>query len=389
MELSLFFDSEIIDGEYDRTYNSEDWARYFRSFIGNGIFANPSSNLQIISDRNDMTIIVKQGKAFIDGRYYENTDELILTVENADGVLNRIDRVVIRLDYTTREIKTIIKKGTNASNPIAPTLQRDFDIYELSLATINVVKGATRILQADVTDTRMDSALCGIVTGMIEQIDVTNLFAQYDSAFNLWFETVQGNLSGDVAGNLQNQIDNLVNKYFDKTTTGEQQIAGNLMLTNNKGIGSYTTDGLVNWLLYLGADNKTWVGNNKIPLVLASNVTPQISIGGVLHTVYHSGTGAINGTILKATTDVICERYGNLGYFTHAQDSTLGTTLLLKNSNGGALNLTNNDWLVYTSKNGAKRVVVQLNESMGTDGNYRIWWGAESTRPKTGIQFCF
>lgn len=403
MELSLFFDSEIIDGEYDRSYNAEDWARYFRSFIGNGVFANPSSSLQVISDRNDMTILIKQGKGFIDGYFYENTDDLILLVDVADGVLNRMDRVVLRLDFNNRDISVQIKKGNFQSVPVAPSLQRDFDIFELSLATITVNKGVSKITQADVTDTRMDSALCGIVKGVIEQIDVTNLFAQYQSAFEQWFDTVKGTLEGDVAGNLQVQIDDLetefaklnedivsqFSKYFDKTNTGEQAIEGNVMLRNNKGIGSYTTDNVTSWLLYLGEDNKTWVGNNKIPLVLASNVTPQISIGGVLHNVYHSGTGTINGTVLKATTDVICERYGNTGYFTHANDSKLGTGLLIKNSNGGALNLTNNDWLVYTSKGGANRVVVQINESMGIDGNYRIWWGQESSRPKTGIQFCF
>lgn len=389
MEMYSFFDAELIDGEYDRLYNAEDWARYFRSFIGNGIFANPSNNLQVISNTNDMNIIIKQGKAWVDGYFYENSDDLPLSVDVADGVLNRIDRVVVKLDFTNREIKTYIKKGELASTPQAPSLQRDFDVYELSLATININKGATRILQADITDTRADLELCGIVSGLVKQIDTTDLFAQYDSAFNLWFETVQGSLSGDVAGNLQAQINNLSNKFFDKTDTGEQQIDGNLMLSNNKGIGSYTTDGVTNWLAYIGQDNKAWIGSNKIPLVLSSSVNPVVNVGNNTYNVYHSGTGNINGTILKATTDVICERYGNTGYFTHAQDTKLGTGLFIKNSGGGGLYLTNNDWLVYESKNKAQRVVVQINESMGIDGNYRIWWGAEGNRPHTGIQFCF
>lgn len=403
MELSLFFDSEIIDGEYDRSYNAEDWARYFRSFIGNGVFANPSSSLQVISDRNDMTILIKQGKGFIDGYFYENTDDLILLIDVADGVLNRMDRVVLRLDFNNRDISVKIKKGDLQSTPTAPSLQRDFDIYELSLATITVGKGVSKITQADVTDTRMDSELCGIVKGVIEQIDVTNLFAQYDSAFKEWFDTVKGTLEGDVAGNLQVQIDELESdfsklneqivtqfaNYFDKTNTGEQVVEGNIILRNNKGIGSYTTQGVVRWLTYIGQDNKVWVGNTNLPLVLASSVVPVIGVGSSTYTLYHTGSSQITSQVLKATTDVICERYGNTGYFTHANDSKLGTGLLIKNSNGGALNLTNNDWLVYTSKGGANRVVVQINESMGIDGNYRIWWGQESSRPKTGIQFCF
>ena len=57
-----------------------------------------------------MTISIDIGKAYINGYYYENTTKLVKTIDVADGVLNRIDLVVLRLDFTNREIKTYVKK---------------------------------------------------------------------------------------------------------------------------------------------------------------------------------------------------------------------------------------------------------------------------------------
>lgn len=207
MERSSFFNAELKGEEYDRVYLAEDYARYFASFIGNGVFPTPSSNLQVVADGTTMNLTLKLGKAWINGYFYENTEDLLLNVDVADGVLNRIDRVVVRLDFINREIKTYIKKGSFASSPVAPTLQRDSDMYELGIADIKINKGATKIVQADITDLRQNSNYCGLVSGVVEQIDTTNLFTQFQSSFDLWFEHIKGQLSEDAAGNLQLQID--------------------------------------------------------------------------------------------------------------------------------------------------------------------------------------
>jgi hypothetical protein len=220
MEKSSFFNS-VLDqnGNPDRPYLAEDFARYFSAVIGNGVFPNPSNNLQVISN-NNMTITIKQGKAWINGYFYYNTDDLILPIEVADGVLNRIDRIVLRLDFINREIKAKVKKGTFASSPTAPILQRDADAYELAFADITVNKGTISITQGSITDKRLDNSLCGIVHGVVDQVDITTLFNQYtvgfqqkelqfEQEFQTWFATIQGQLAGDVAGNLSNQIINL------------------------------------------------------------------------------------------------------------------------------------------------------------------------------------
>lgn len=199
-EKSSFFTS--LNG--DRKYKSTDFAEYFSSFIGNGVFPNPSTNLQVLSN-NDMTITVKSGKAWINGYYYNNTDDLILSVEYADGVLNRIDRVVIRLDSVNREISTKIKKGVFSSSPIEPVLQRDADAYEICIASVLVNNGSISISQSNIIDTRMDTELCGMVNSLIK-VDSTILTDKLERDFYDWLDTIQGVLDEDTAGNLLNRI---------------------------------------------------------------------------------------------------------------------------------------------------------------------------------------
>lgn len=198
---SGFFNS--ING--DRKYDAGRFAEYFASFIGNGVFPNPSTGLQVVAN-DDMTVTVKPGKAWINGYILINDDDYILQLDPADGVLNRIDRVVARYDTTDREIRLQIKKGTPASSPVDPGLQRDADAYELGLADIYIGKGAISISQANITDLRFNNNYCGIVKGTVDQIDTTNLFAQYDDAFNTWFETVKDVLDDNTAGHLLNLI---------------------------------------------------------------------------------------------------------------------------------------------------------------------------------------
>lgn len=196
----------------DRKYKAYHFAEYFASFIGNGIFPNPSTNFQVIENTN-MTVALKDGKAWINGYYAVNEGPVIISLANADGVLNRIDRIVLRYDTENRIIDFALKQGAFATNPVAPSLQRDADAYEIALADIYVGKGVTAITQANITDQRLNKDLCGIVHGTVDQVDTTTLFNQYQSFFDTWsvqkktefeawVDTLEGILSGDVAGNL-------------------------------------------------------------------------------------------------------------------------------------------------------------------------------------------
>lgn len=256
MERSSFFNA-ILDSEGtpDRTYLAEDYAKYFASFIANGVFPNPSTGLQVMAN-GDMTVTIRRGKAWINGYYYENTDDYTLSVDVADGVLSRLDRVVLKLDFLNRTIKAYVKKGQFASSPVAPNLQRDSDAYEIALADVKINKGSIKIVQSNVTDLRLNKDLCGIVHGTVEQVDTTTLYNQIQSdlsqfkgvseadfsnwsaeqketlkqfiskselnyndwsdeqkqLFNAWFDSVRNTLDEDTAGNLLNLINGKAEK---------------------------------------------------------------------------------------------------------------------------------------------------------------------------------
>lgn len=182
MEKSSFFNS--VSG--DRTYKAEDWANYFASIIGNGVFPLPSTGLQVVVDEG-MNIKVKAGKAWINGYFYNNTTDLTVTIATADGVLNRIDRIVVRWDLTNRTITAETKSSTASASPSAPALQRDADIYELCLADVYVAAGVTAIAGSAITDQRLNTSICGVVAGVINTIDTTAFNAQLQA----WFTEYQ------------------------------------------------------------------------------------------------------------------------------------------------------------------------------------------------------
>lgn len=184
-----FFDS--VNG--DRKYNADQISDYFLKLISNGVFATPADAMQVQA-ASGMNVNVSAGWGFINCKWINNDAPYSLTLDASDVVLNRIDRVVLRLDPSTavRSIVIAVKKGTPASSPQPPALtQTAGGVWELSLAQIAINAGATAITQADITDERANTSVCGWVTGLIDQIDTTNLFAQYDSAFNSWFATIK------------------------------------------------------------------------------------------------------------------------------------------------------------------------------------------------------
>lgn len=282
MEQCGFFDANLVGEEYDRVYLAKSFAAYFASFIGNGVFGGISDALQIQAQPTpNMQVIACSGQGWINGYWYENTDELSLTIDVADGTLNRIDSIVLRFGTAERAMWIEVHKGTAAVTPTAPALVRSADYYDLQLATVSIPAGAISITQARITDTRMNNEVCGWVTGLVDQIDTSTLFAQFEtyfeefkeyyesdyanwtdakkadwlywvsqqendftdwseeqmddfdswysshttqwqSEFDVWFAEVKGQLSEDVAGQLQLEIDTVNDElvgYSASTTT--------------------------------------------------------------------------------------------------------------------------------------------------------------------------
>lgn len=153
-----FFNADLINGKYDRTYNAEDWAEYFASFIGNGV-SFQQGNLQV-SSSTGMEVIVSPGIAFINGYRYANTSPLNIKINLANGTYSRITSIVIELNLAERQITCLALDGTPSPSPVSPQLTTNQSIYQLQLATILIPPATTQIINSNITDTRGDKTVC-------------------------------------------------------------------------------------------------------------------------------------------------------------------------------------------------------------------------------------
>jgi len=195
-EDTLYFpyNSEIEDtGEKDRLYDSQDFADYFRQFIGNGVYPNPATGLKVESLNDSMVLTVRMGAAFLLGRLYMQKKDFQFPVTPAHLTLGRRDILVIRHDIVARTSQIHYIAGTPASTPLVPPIIRTDDVFDLQLCTITVNPNAKVITQANILDTRQNNAVCGIVSGVVQQADTTDLFNQYLTYLNeqiaLWNQT--------------------------------------------------------------------------------------------------------------------------------------------------------------------------------------------------------
>lgn len=229
-----FFDA-VYDsgtGTYDRTYTAEQMSLYFKGLVSDGVIANVG-NMMAVTPGSGMTVQVGTGRMFIDSRWLQNSSALSISISAAHATLARKDIIVARLDYSNRLISIVAKNGTPAATPTAPTVQRDGTYFEMKLAEIYINAGATSIAAANITDTRQNENVCGYVTGLVDQIETSGMWAQLQSDFETWFDTMKDQLTTDAAGNLQTEIDALDTRVSTNTQVGSTAL-NNIATINSK-----------------------------------------------------------------------------------------------------------------------------------------------------------
>lgn len=219
--------------EYDRAISSAPLRELIKRLFSDGVLPDKSTDLlvqyvgstrvsgDVEGAAQSYNVVVNPGFGICNGclKLQENYYGLEMSVASATNP--RIDTVVLRLDdnFDVRACTFDIKQGVEASTPTPPSLTRNSTIWEIGLANIYkpaVVSASSPIV---VTDTRLDSSRCGIISS-ISEFDTTALFNQLqddlanfkrtsEAEFNEWLENLQTQLSGDVAGNLQAQIGTL------------------------------------------------------------------------------------------------------------------------------------------------------------------------------------
>lgn len=177
-----FFDSTADD---PREYPAREFAEYFSRFVGNGVFAG-GTKLKVDASGSDANVTIALGYAWINGYLYGVYDSPLTLPIVPATTQDRIDRVILRLDTSTpvRAIKAIVLQGLPAGTPSPPNLIRSGSIYDLSLAQVLVKANSTVILPENITDERLNTTVCGIVSGLISQADTTAIFNQFQAWYN-------------------------------------------------------------------------------------------------------------------------------------------------------------------------------------------------------------
>lgn len=251
---SGFFNS--LNG--DRKYNAAQMSAIFDGLIIDGVFASIGTAFAVKA-AGGLTVNVGIGKAWFDHTWTVNDSILPLTAPEAEVLLDRIDAVVLEVNGTESVRENTIKfvKGNPSSAPSRPILTNEGNVHQYPLCYIYRKYGTAVINQADITP-MVGTESTPFVTGILQTISLDELLgkwqdeldrftdarsqevddwiAQEESDFTTWFNKMKADLqqeqnvldqwiaseqadflawynqmkdqlSGDVAGNLQLEID--------------------------------------------------------------------------------------------------------------------------------------------------------------------------------------
>lgn len=168
----------------DRLYNAETFNTYFEGLISsNGVFKNVGNALNVVPG-SGLQVLVGSGKAIVNQHWVKLSASETLVISTAHNLFARYDAVSLRWNANTRDISLQVISGTPSSTPVRPVPTRDTMNYEIILAYVLVPANATSITSANIYDQRDNTSVCGYITGLVDQVDISTLFAQYEARFN-------------------------------------------------------------------------------------------------------------------------------------------------------------------------------------------------------------
>lgn len=268
-------------------YVGAEWVMKWLHGRTSGVFG-AENNLATSAVSDSMSVEISDGVGWLandkgDGIVFWNDSEqtngskLRLTHDVADGVLNRIDRIVVTWATTNYvALPTIsILKGTASSSPVAPSLTNNSTQRQISLAKVSIPAGTVSLSASMITDERLDPSVCGIVTESIS-IDTSTMQNQFEVLLSAIQNELQELNAGTAAllktgdtmqGTLdmgENQIKNVAAPTEDGDavpwSTVKGKLSSDVESTDYPGCYYRMVDGEVEWLnppMALGTEYRT------------------------------------------------------------------------------------------------------------------------------------
>ena len=162
------------------TYDAEDVSTYLCTRTS-GVYAKDTNYAVSVTGARQIT--VAPGLAWVNYDDFKGVsacsrEAVALTIPDADSTLPRIDRVVLQFDTAANLTAVKLKPGTPAAAPEPPAILQNHNQYELGLCTVSVPAGSSVVTAADITDTRADEAVCGVMRDGVNGIPTAQLQAQ-------------------------------------------------------------------------------------------------------------------------------------------------------------------------------------------------------------------
>lgn len=255
----------------DRVYNAEQVSRIFDGVISDGVYQGVPEEGDFLKVRagSEMQVLVGPGRAWFQHTWTYNDTDLPLTIKSAPIAGTRVDAIVLKVDNSdaVRQNEIMVYEGTPSEVIIQPTFPNTEAPYYYVLAYVTVAYGTTEITD-DLIENVVGTDMTPFVAGVVQQVSVSQLLTQWDAQwqayfnsekakfrrwlndneaemiswedaqkqafldweneqiseftiwmnreredFDTWFANIQYVLDGDVAGHLQNEIDELQREY--------------------------------------------------------------------------------------------------------------------------------------------------------------------------------
>lgn len=189
--------------ENDRLYSADEMNMPYKRLVADGVYATPegtpSTDLQVMASTG-MTVVVKAGNAIIGGKWVESAADIGIVVPSNTDISARIDSVIAQVNKkpSGRTGNIVYRTGTPAANPVPPNINTESGIVELRLANIVVAPGAVEITDSVITDCR-GSSDCPWVTALIQQVDTSTLYQQWQAAYQEYYDATTDSIADYMA----------------------------------------------------------------------------------------------------------------------------------------------------------------------------------------------
>ena len=164
------------------TYDADDASGYLATRLSGVYSAEEDFS---VTAQGGLSVQVSAGQAWVrparfKGRSIIMEQPTTLALTAADPVRSRIDRIVLRYDAAAKKTSLLVLEGVpDSAGPAAPAITRTELIYDLCLAEIKRPAGSTAVTVADITDTRADETVCGVMRDGVHGIPTGTLVQQF------------------------------------------------------------------------------------------------------------------------------------------------------------------------------------------------------------------